>query len=182
MAARFAERTPAMGDLLKGVQFRKGDVSFDKQYALDLGGVKIQLLAVGPTHTRGDTVVWVEGEGVIFAGDVIMNQRIVAFGQYSSTKAWMDAMAQLALLRPAESENPSIIVPSHGAVGNANLIAYQRGFFQAVQARVRELKGQGQSDAQVVPAVTAEFLARYSMWAGTNRIEAIVRNVCAETP
>jgi glyoxylase-like metal-dependent hydrolase (beta-lactamase superfamily II) len=181
MAAQFAARTPVMGELLRDVQFRRGDISFDREHALDLGGVRVQILAVGPTHTRGDTVVWVEGEGVIFAGDVIMNQTILSYGQHSSTQAWMAALAQLALLRPAERENPATVVPSHGAIGTANLIAYQRGFFQGVQARVRELKEQGQSEAQVVPAVTAEMQGRYTYWAGTNRIEAIVRNVYAET-
>jgi glyoxylase-like metal-dependent hydrolase (beta-lactamase superfamily II) len=182
MAAQFAARTPIMGELLRDVQFRRGDISFDKEHALDLGGVNVRILAVGPTHTRGDTVVWVEGEGVIFAGDVIMNQTILAYGQYSSTRAWMAALAQLALLRPANRENPAIVVPSHGAVGNANLIAYQRGFLQAVQARVGELKGQGQSEAQVVPAVTSELQGRYTYWTATNRIQAVVRNVYAETP
>src|SRR3972149_1668362 len=79
LVTQFAGRTPVMGDLLRGAPFRKADISFDKTHELDLGGVKATLLAVGPTHTRGDTVVWVEDErdGVIFAGDVIMNQTIV---------------------------------------------------------------------------------------------------------
>jgi glyoxylase-like metal-dependent hydrolase (beta-lactamase superfamily II) len=181
MAAQFAARTPMMGELLKDVQFRRADITFEKDYALDLGGVNVRLIAVGPTHTRGDTVVWVEGEGVLFAGDVVMNQTILAYGQYSSTRAWMAALAQLNQLRPADREKPAELVPSHGAVGNANLIAYQRGFLQGVQARVRQLKEQGQTEAQVVAAVSAEFRNRYAMWAATNRIEAIVRNVYAET-
>jgi len=182
MAAQFAARTPIMGELLKDVQFRRGDMFFDKEQALDLGGVKVRMLSLGPTHTRGDTVVFVEGEGVLFAGDIVMNRTIVAFGQYSSARTWVDVLNQLAQLRPAERENPPVLVPSHGAIGTANLIAYQRGFLQGIQARVRELKGQGQSEAQVVPAVTAEFQARYSLWTATNRIEAIARRVYAETP
>jgi glyoxylase-like metal-dependent hydrolase (beta-lactamase superfamily II) len=182
MATQFARRTPMMGELLQGATFRKADISFDKQYELDLGGVKATLMAVGPTHTRGDTVVWVQDEkdGVIFAGDVIMNQTIVSYGQYSSTKAWMDALVVLARLRPAEQENPAIVVPSHGAVGNANLIAYERGFFQAVQARVRELKEQGKSESEIQTSVTDEMKGRYSMWAATDRIAAIVANVYKE--
>jgi glyoxylase-like metal-dependent hydrolase (beta-lactamase superfamily II) len=182
MAAQFAKRTPLMGELLKNATFRKADISFDKQYELDLGGVKVTLMTVGPTHTRGDTVAWVQDEkaGVIFAGDVIMNQTIVAYGQYSSTKAWMDALAQLARLRPAEQEDPAIVVPSHGAVGNSNLIAYERGFFQGIQARVRELKDQGKSEPEILMSVTDEFKGRYAMWNATDRIAAIVSNVYQE--
>ena len=92
----------------------------------------------------------------------------------------MDALAQLARLRPAEGENPAIVVPSHGAVGNANLIAYQRGFFQGVQARVREYKEQGKPEPEIWSSVTDEFKGRYSMWSGTDRIAAIVANVYQE--
>jgi glyoxylase-like metal-dependent hydrolase (beta-lactamase superfamily II) len=182
MATQFAARTPIMGELLKGATFRKADISFDKTYDLDLGGVKVTLMAVGPTHTRGDTVAWVQDEkaGVIFAGDVIMNQTIVSYGQYSSTKAWMDALVVLARLRPAEQEDPAIVVPSHGAVGTANLIAYERGFFQGLQARVRELKDQGKPEPEILMSVTDEFKGRYSMWGATDRIAAIVANVYRE--
>jgi glyoxylase-like metal-dependent hydrolase (beta-lactamase superfamily II) len=171
-----------MGELLKDASYRKADISFDMTYELDLGGVKATLMAMGPTHTRGDTVIWVQDEkdGVIFAGDVIMNQTVVAYGQYSSTKAWMDALARLNQLRPAEGENPAIVVPSHGAVGTANLIAYERGFFQGIEARVRQLKEQGKSEPEILTSVTDEFKGRYSMWAANARIAAIVANVYQE--
>jgi glyoxylase-like metal-dependent hydrolase (beta-lactamase superfamily II) len=182
MTAQFARRTPLMGELLKDASYRKADISFDMTYELDLGGVKATLMAMGPTHTRGDTVIWVQDEkdGVIFAGDVIMNQTVVAYGQYSSTKAWMDALARLNQLRPAEGENPAIVVPSHGAVGTANLIAYERGFFQGIEARVRQLKEQGKSEPEILTSVTDEFKGRYSMWAANARIAAIVANVYQE--
>lgn len=182
MAKQFAARNAITAELLKNATFRKADISFDKTYELDLGGVKATLMAVGPTHTRGDTVIWVQDEkdGVIFAGDVIMNQTIVAYGQYSSTKAWMAALVDLARLRPAEQENPATVVPSHGLIGNANLIAYERGFFQGVQARVKELKEQGKTEPEVVMAVSDEFKGRYAMWNNPDRITAIVSNVYQE--
>jgi glyoxylase-like metal-dependent hydrolase (beta-lactamase superfamily II) len=182
MIRQFAARTPMMGQLLQGATLRKADISFDKEYELDLGDVKATLLAMGSTHTRGDTVVWVqdEKEGVIFAGDIVMNRTIVAYSQYSSTKAWMDALAQLEKLRPAEQDTPPVLVPSHGAVGDANLIAYQRGFFQGIEQRVRQLKDQGKSEAEIFQSVTDEFKERYSMWARPERIAPIVANVYQE--
>jgi len=56
-----------MADLLKGAEFRKADTTFDKEYLLDLGGVRVQM-AVGPTHTRGDTAFFIEPDGVLFSG------------------------------------------------------------------------------------------------------------------
>ena len=39
------------------------------EYVLHLGGVNVRMLHVGPAHTGGDTVFFVEGEGVLYAGD-----------------------------------------------------------------------------------------------------------------
>src|SRR5262249_49285269 len=60
-AKQFALRSPLTAELLKDVDFRKPDIQFDKEYPLDLGGVRARVMWLGPTHTRGDTVVWVEG-------------------------------------------------------------------------------------------------------------------------
>jgi len=64
LAEQFS-RNPVQAELLKGVQFRKADISFDGDYALDLGGVRVRMTAVGPTHTMGDTVFFVEGDRVL---------------------------------------------------------------------------------------------------------------------
>ena len=70
-------RTPLTAELLSGATRRAADITFDKEHVLDLGGVRVRLLMVGPTHTKGDTVAFVEGDGVLFAGDVVMNNSFV---------------------------------------------------------------------------------------------------------
>ena len=109
LAKTFASRSALVADLLKDAQFRKADILFDREYTLDLGGVRVRLLSLGPTHTRGDTIVWVEGDRVLFAGDVVMNRAFVAFASpYSSVRAWLKDFDELsALMRRC-------VVPSHG--------------------------------------------------------------------
>ena len=100
----------------------------------------MRLLSLGPTHTRGDTIVWVEGDRILFAGDVVMNRTFVAFASpYSSVKAWLADFDQLEPLHPVK------VVPSHGPVGDASLIAEQRTMMKAIQSRAVELKRQGKS-------------------------------------
>src|SRR5262249_61647827 len=48
----FRGRSPAMAQLLEGAEFRKADEIFDKERTIDLGGVKVRLMAMGPNHTR----------------------------------------------------------------------------------------------------------------------------------
>ena len=174
MAATFAGRTPLMAELLKDVQFRRPDILFDREYNLDLGGLRVRLLSVGPTHTRGDTTVFVEGDRVLFAGDVVMNHAFLAFGDYSSAKAWLAAFDQLEPLRP------TTIVPSHGRVGDASLIEQQRAVLKGLQSRVLELKSQGQSADQAVQMLTSEFQAKNPDWTAPARIGVAVRSIYAE--
>src|SRR6185295_3118190 len=79
LAKTFASRSPLVAELLDGAQFRKADVIFDREHTLDLGGVRVRMLSLGPTHTRGDTAIFVEGDRILFAGDIVMNHTFVAF-------------------------------------------------------------------------------------------------------
>ena len=133
----FCRQDARMGDLLKDAQGRKADITFDRDYTLDLGGVRVRMLVVGPTHTRGDTGFFVEGDGVLFAGDVVMNNSFLAANQASSVRAW------LAAFDAFEAMKPRTVVPSHGEVGAASLIPTQRTIMRGIQARARELKAQG---------------------------------------
>ena len=80
---RFRGISPLIEELLVGVDYRDADTIFDREHELDLGGVRVRIMALGPTHTRGDTMVFVEEDGVLLAGDVVMNQRFVVVDQQS---------------------------------------------------------------------------------------------------
>ena len=157
----FASRSPAMADLVKDAQFRKADEFFDSERTLDLGGVRAKLLWYGGTHTNGDTLIFIEGENVLFAGDVIMNRRFLGFNSTrSSVQAWLNSLDKVAPLRP------TIIVPSHGEMGDGSLIEKNRGYLQALQTRAAELKRAGKSVDETADLLTAEFKSKYPDWTG----------------
>ena len=175
LAKTFASRSPLVADLLKDAEFRKADIFFEGDYTLDLGGVRVRMLSLGPTHTRGDTIIWVEGDRILFAGDVVMNRTFVAFASpYSSVKAWLADFDQLEPLRPVK------VVPSHGPVGDASLIDAQRTMMTAIQSRAIELKRQGKSADETAQTVQAEFQAKYPDWAAPGRVGIIARTAYME--
>jgi hypothetical protein len=49
LAKVFASRSPINAELLKDADFRKADITFERDYDLDLGGVHAKLTAMGPT-------------------------------------------------------------------------------------------------------------------------------------
>jgi glyoxylase-like metal-dependent hydrolase (beta-lactamase superfamily II) len=172
----FASRSPGIAALLKDATGRKADITFDREHTLDLGGVRVRMLVVGPTHTRGDTGFFVEGDAVLFSGDVVMNNSFVAANQNSSVKAW------LAAFDAFEAWKPKTIVPAHGPVGDGSLIPTLRGVMQTIQTRARELKAQGRSADETATTVQKELQAKHPTWARVNGVAGAARAAYGEAP
>ena len=170
----FSNMSAANADLLRNVTIRKGDVLFDKEHTIDLGGVTVKLIAVGPTHTRGDTVAFVEQDRVLFSGDVVMGKNFLSYSNQSNVAAWLKAFDTLDALKPLK------VVPSHRDMGDGSLIATDRAVFTGLQTRVRELKGQGKTAAEIVATLRPEFQQKYADWANPNRLDGLIRAVAAE--
>jgi glyoxylase-like metal-dependent hydrolase (beta-lactamase superfamily II) len=165
----FASRSPLHRELLENVPYPRADVLFEKEHRIDLGGVHVRLFWRGPMHTRGDTLIVVEEDRVLFSGDVVMNRTFLAAGPTSSITTWLTTLDELDALRPA------VVVPSHGAIGDATLIGMDREYLKAVQVRVGELKTQGKSADDAAQTVTAEIQGRFPDWSAPARIGAAVR-------
>jgi glyoxylase-like metal-dependent hydrolase (beta-lactamase superfamily II) len=111
VAKLFASRSAINAELLKDADFRKADITFDQDYDLDLGGVHAKLTAMGPNHTPGDTIIWIESEHVLFAGDLALRAQPVFASIHSSLRQWLISLDRLERLKPV------VIIPSHGPTG-----------------------------------------------------------------
>jgi len=169
----FASISPMHKELLDGVEYPRADITFEREYRVDLGGLHVRLFTRGPLHTRGDTIVFVEEERVMFSGDVVMNNAFLAANATSSIKTWLATLDELDALKPA------VVVPSHGGIGDATLIAKDRDYLRAVQARVVEMKGQGKPIDEIAPAVQAEMQTKFG-WTAPTRVAAAARAAYAE--
>ena len=87
------------------------DQWLERDQELNVGGVRLQLKQVGPSHTPEDLVVYLPQEKVLFAGDLVFRSRIPYVGQADS-KHWIAALDVL-LTFDAKS-----IVPGHGPHSN----------------------------------------------------------------
>jgi glyoxylase-like metal-dependent hydrolase (beta-lactamase superfamily II) len=123
-ADRFRAMSPLNAELLKDAQFRKADITFKDSYDLDLGGVRVKLMAMGFNHTRGDTAFFVEPDAVLFSGDIVMTRLPNVTGPESRVKQWLSSLDRFEALKP------KVIVPSHGPTGNVTMIAPYRAYFQ----------------------------------------------------
>lgn len=176
MVQMFSGRSPATAEILKDAARRPAAITFDREHTLDLGGVRVRFVVVGPTHTRGDTGFFVEGDDVLFSGDVVMNNSFLAASGVSSMNAWLKAFDTFEAMRPRT------IVPAHGAVGPGSIIATNRTIMQGVQARARALKAEGRTITEAAATVQAEFVAQHPDWPRANGLASAARSAFAEAP
>src|SRR5262249_35216745 len=108
------------------------------------------LTAMGPNHTLGDTIIWIESEHVLFAGDLAMRAQPAFASPHSSLRHWLASLDRLEQLKPV------IIVPSHGPTGDGTaFITGYRAYLTEVRDRAAAQKRAGQRMDQAVEAVTA---------------------------
>jgi glyoxylase-like metal-dependent hydrolase (beta-lactamase superfamily II) len=170
----FSNLSPLHKELLEGVEYPRADLLFDREQRLDLGGVRVRLFTRGPLHTKGDTMIFVEEDRVLFSGDVVMSSAFLAAGAASSIKTWLTTLDELDALKPA------VVVPSHGVIGDAALIAKDREYLTAVQTRAAELKMQGQSADEAAQIAAPEIQAKFPGWTAPARVAAAIRAAYAE--
>ena len=167
----FASRSPLNKELLGGVPYPTPDILFDREHRLDLGGVHVRLMWRGPAamHTRGDTMVFVEEDRVLFTGDVVMSQRFLAAQNTSSITTWIAVLDELTGLKPLH------VVPSHGKLGDATLIARDRAFLVAVRDRIAALKREGKSIDEAAAVIVAEIAPQYPEFGNAAGAAAVAR-------
>ena len=153
--AVFAARGTHLRDQLQGAKFREPSEIFDKEKLLDLGGVRVKLLRLGPAHTRGDTAVFVEGDSVLFSGDLAMHKLFPAFATpQSRLGSWLTSLDALDALRAKQ------VIGAHYGMSDASMIGAYRGFLTALRGRVAEMKKQGKSSDETATTLRTEFAGK----------------------
>lgn len=110
----------------RGIELVPPTETFEGELTLRVGDREVRLLEVGPAHTRGDVVVHLPADGVVFTGDILFNggHPIVWAGPVDNWVAACDRIVELA---------PDTVVPGHGAVCTTDEVARLRDYLRFVQ-------------------------------------------------
>jgi glyoxylase-like metal-dependent hydrolase (beta-lactamase superfamily II) len=113
-------------------------------------------MAMGANHTKSDITVFVEGDRVLAAGDLVM----MGLPQFTAPSAriatWLGSLDAFQALKPVR------IVPSHGAMGDASMITTYRAFLTTVRDRATALKKDGKTADETLRILQDELQARYN--------------------
>lgn len=129
-----------------GVEPTKAQTTFAERLDLDLDGLRAELIHVGPAHSRGDTIVHVPEERVVFAGDVVFCE-VAPMGWEGTHEGWIAALDLI------ESLEPEAIVPGHGPVCTVEDMNEMRAYMQRVRSQAEAWRAQGLSSVDAAARI-----------------------------
>jgi glyoxylase-like metal-dependent hydrolase (beta-lactamase superfamily II) len=137
-------------------------LTFTGRMTLWLGKLEVQLIQLGRGHTKGDTVVWLPQEKILFSGDLVeFDATPYAGDAYFSD--WPQTLDNIAALQPQQ------LVPGRGAALQtpddvARGLAGTRAFIADVFASVKAGAAAGKALKAVYQETLAAVRPRYGHW------------------
>lgn len=173
---------PGVAAALEGTEL----VQPDEVYAggrteIDLGGRRVELSTYGLAHTKGDQVVSVPDAKVLFVGDLAEERIFPIFPWFPPDDADLDADNWARVLAKLEAAKPAIVVPGHGSVGGAEILAAVRDYILDLGPRVAALVGKGESADDIVATLVPKIRAEHPGWDSPEWIDFAIRYFAAKT-
>lgn len=137
-------------------------MTFTGKMTLWLGKVEVQLLQLGRGHTKGDTVVWLPGEGALLSGDLVEFGATPYAGD-AYFKNWPQTLKNLAALKP------KVLVPGRGAAlttpeAVAKGLSETSEFIADVYANVQKGVSAGKDLNTIYQETFAALKPKYGHW------------------
>jgi glyoxylase-like metal-dependent hydrolase (beta-lactamase superfamily II) len=154
----------------KGIEVPPVSKTFSGELELRVGDKRIELIEVGPAHTKGDVLVHVPDDGVVFTGDILFidGTPIMWEGPVAN---WIGACERINAL------GASVVVPGHGPITDGSGALAVRDYLAFVrdEARARFDAGMPSDEA----ALDIE-LGNYASWSDAERIAVNVATLYRE--
>jgi len=87
------------------------NVKDDKKTQLDLGGVTVVLKNFGPAHTPAQLVAHIPEDNIVYTGDILYGERLLAVQSVSNMQSWLAAFEKLKVFGEVT------FIPGHGQPG-----------------------------------------------------------------
>jgi glyoxylase-like metal-dependent hydrolase (beta-lactamase superfamily II) len=172
----FSTFTPGLAELLAEVELFGPDVIYSGQRAdLDLGGIRVELHNIGQAHTRGDQVVFLPEQRILFGGDLVEDRFLPIFPDDDAVGSrWLAALDALEALGPEK------VVGGHGDVGGVEMIHALRDYLTTVRDRVGQLHSEGKPLEEIEQTLEPELAQRQDGWDNLMWIKSAVDSFHAE--
>src|SRR5271155_6007452 len=180
--AALVEQAPQLGELgafflqcfgafdFRGIELLLPRETFSGELTMTVGGRRLELIEVGPAHTRGDTLVHAPAERVLFSGDILFSGRppITWAGPVSN---WVAACERIIAI------DPEVIVPGHGPLADTEAVRELQSYFEYIYAEARARHAEGMTALEAARSISLE---RWADWGESERLVVTVANIYGE--
>ena len=144
--------------------------TFEKELTVTVGDKRVDLIEVGPAHTKGDVLVHVPADRVVYTGDILFVEGtpIVWAGPFSN---WIAACDRLAAM------DVDAIVPGHGPVTDRRGAEAVKAYLAFVYAEAKERFEGGMSATEAARDID---LGEFADWSDSERIAVNVDSAYRE--
>jgi glyoxylase-like metal-dependent hydrolase (beta-lactamase superfamily II) len=167
---------PGVAGALEGTELvYPDDVYEGPRVELDLGARKVELRTWGLAHTRGDQVVWLPVERVLFTGDLAEERIFPIFPWFPPNDADLDASRWADILRELQDWKPAIVVPGHGSIGGPEILKAVRNYMLDLEKRVVAERKAGKDADNIVAELAPRIRAEHRDWDSPEWIDFAIR-------
>ncbi len=84
-------------------------LTFEDEYIVDFGDMRIEVLHLGPAHSPGDVSVWLPEQKLVIAGDMAFHERVPPIFPDTCTSCWLETWETRF-----EPLGATYVIPGHG--------------------------------------------------------------------
>ncbi|MFC6645678.1 MBL fold metallo-hydrolase [Granulicella cerasi] len=167
MVKFFMDKSAENRDLLKDVKFRTPDVTFHTEARVDLGGgVTVRLLWLGPAHTEGDELIFVDPDATLVSGDVVQNKTIpiifTQIGKGGTPSTWIKVVDKLEALHAKH------VVPDHSEPGDGSLVVAERDLLDEIRSAALVARKNNMPAEKAGADISAKLKQEHPDWFSTD--------------
>jgi cyclase len=138
--------------------------TFEGKVTYHYGKTVVELISMVPSHTWGDTAVYLPQHKIMWVGDIGFFY-VVPFAQNAHVTRWLETIDKINAMDVAT------IVPGHGPIGGKKELAGMGEYFRVLMREAKKRFEAGMSPGQAAADIR---LGKFDNWIGP---EQIVMNV-----
>ena len=146
---RSDDASPFAGFDFTNIELRRPDRTFNGHQELRVAGRTVQLMEVGPAHTKGDVIVYAADPGVVIAGDILFVGILPMMWQ-GPTSNWIAALDRIIELEP------HLVIPGHGPVTDVAGVRRARDLLAFVETEAIRCLARGMGVMEAVDDIGPE--------------------------
>ena len=180
--AALVEQAPEMGELgaffldcfgafdFRGIELVLPEETFSGELTMPVGDSELQLIEVGPAHTRGDTLVYAPAQRALFSGDILFSgaHPIAWAGPVSN---WIAACERILAM------DVEMIVPGHGPLAGPDAVRELKAYFEYLYEQARACHAEGMTALDAARSISLE---RWADWGEQERLVVNIANIYGE--